>query len=52
MYIGVGVWARSCVFHLQCVKLKKTVRKGTWFCNRCKAEAKSKMTLDEEEDEI
>ena len=31
-------------FHHQCVKLKKTVRKrASWFCNPCKAEAKSNI---------
>ena len=33
-------------FHLICVKLKKTVRKrATWFCNPCKAEAKTTIEL-------
>jgi hypothetical protein len=38
-------------FHYLCVKAKKSARKGTWFCNRCKAEAKSAM-IREDEDNI
>ena len=41
-------------YHHQCVKLKKTVQKrATWFCNPCKAEAKSNIdqTVQDEVDD-